>query len=285
MNVVYTSSDGKSYPLTVDMSMRLKTANFHSYSWKPEVTARRIGERVDTWKKDAQKYPATIIFRGTHAHRKARLDEFHSSIERDVFYNSPGRITWGEWYAYCFINFSSTYPSESDLVSTVNEVEIYCPSSLWISEQSIGIASAEDIELLETDKQYNLTYGYPYSYMTVYNATKQIYIDHYAPCDFRAVLYGPQDNFNVTIGNVHLLVNYAIPAGGYMVVDTRESIPANKHCYLMTASGEEINCFNYRNPTTALLEKVEPGNVSVTYNRHSNLNLTIYRERSEPAWI
>lgn len=283
MNVIYTSSDGKSYPLTISMRMRLKDANFHSFAWKPEVTARRFGERVDTWKKDAQKYPATIIFRGTHAQRKTKLDEFHSSIERDVFYNTPGRITWGGWYAYCFIYSSSTYPSENDLASTVNDVEIYCPSSLWISEQDISITAVQETVLRETDKNYNLQYGYPYSYMTAHSTRKQIYIDHYAPCDFRAVLYGPQDNLNITIGNVHLLVGHSIPASGYMVVDTRESIPADKHCYLV-AGGAELNCFNYRNPTTTLLDKVEPGSVVVTYNRRSNLNLTIFRERSEPAW-
>ena len=152
------------------------------------------------------------------------------------------------------------------------------------SEQSYSIAAVEQTVRLETDKTYNTRYGYPYSYMAAYNTSKQIYIDHYAPCDFRIVLHGPQDNLNVTIGNVHLLVNHAIPETGYMVVDTRQDIPADKHCYLV-AGGAETNCFNYRNPTTTLLEKVEPGRVKVTYNRRSRLDLTIYRERSEPAWI
>lgn len=284
MNVIYTSSDGKSYPLTVSFPMRLKTANFHSFAWKPEATSRRYGERVSLWGKDVAKYPASIVFRGTHAQRREALDEFHSSVERDVFYNTPGRLIWGGWYIACFVSSSETYPSENDLISTINDLEIYCPHPFWISEQDYSIAAVEQTVRLETDKTYNTRYGYPYSYMAAYNTSKQIYIDHYAPCDFRIALHGPQDNLNVTIGNVHLLVNHAIPETGYMVVDTRQDIPADKHCYLV-AGGAETNCFNYRNPTTTLLEKVEPGRVKVTYNRRSRLDLTIYRERSEPAWI
>lgn len=283
MNVTYISSDGKSYPLTVSMRMRLKDANFHSYAWMASATARQYGDRITLWRKEAAKYDATIVFRGTHAQRKAKIDDFHTSIERDCFYNSPGKLVWGGWYIYCFVISSSTYPADNDLCSTANDVEIYCPYPFWIAEQYINVDPTGGASLLSTDKRYDPEYQYTYSYMAVNDTSRQIYIDHYAPCDFRAVLYGPQDNFNVSIGNVHLLVNHAIPAGGYMVVDTRQDIPADKHCYLV-AGGTETNCFNDRNPTTTLLDKVEPGSVVVTYNRHTRLELTIYRERSEPAW-
>lgn len=283
MNVTYISSNGKEYPLTMSMRMRLKDANFHTYAWMADATARRYGDRIDTWRKEAAKYSASIAFRGTHAQRRTKIDDFHSSIERDCFYNSPGKLIWGDWYIHCFIVSSSTYPADFDMVTTVNDVEIYCPYPFWIAEQSISIGKIEQTTPLSTDKNYNPQYGYPYSYRVAHGTSKTVYIDHYAPCDFRAVLYGPQDNLNITIGNVHLLVNHAIPVGGYMVIDTRQDVPADKHCYLV-AGGAETNCFNYRNPTTTLLDKVEPGTATVTYNRQTKLDLTIYRERSEPAW-
>jgi hypothetical protein len=283
MNVTYISSDGKSYPLTMSMRMRLKDANFHNYSWMADASARQYGERIDAWRKEAAKYPATIAFRGTHQQRREKVDDFHSSIERDCYYNSPGKLVWGEWYARCFVISSSTYPADFDMATTINDVEIYCPYPFWVSEQYIDIAPTSETVLRATDKQYNAHYGYPYSYMATAGTSRQIFIDHYAPCDFRAVLYGAQSTMNVIIGNVHLIVNHAIPEGGYMVVDTRQDIPADKHCYLV-AGGTETNCFNDRDPQATLLDKVEPGSVTVTYNRHSRLELTIYRERSEPAW-
>ena len=174
MNVIYTSSDGKSYPLTLSFSLRLKTANFHNFAWKPEVTSRRYGERVSLWGKDVAKYPASIVFRGTHAQRREALDEFHSSVERDVFYNTPGRLTWGGWYIACFVSSSETYPSENDLISTINDLEIYCPHPFWISEQDYSIAPISSHALRPTDKQYNLQYGYTYSYQVTQNTSRQI---------------------------------------------------------------------------------------------------------------
>lgn len=284
MKVTYTSSNGKSYTLTSSMRMRLKTANFHDFAWKPDVTARRYGERVNLWGKEAGKYEATIAFRGTHAQRRVKIDEFHSSIERDVFYNTPGTLTWGGWYIYCFLSSSRLYTADFDIATTCNDVEIYCPNPFWIAEQSISIAPVQETVLKDTDKQYNTHYGYPYSYQVASNTSRRVVVDHYAPCDFKAVLHGPQDNANITISNAHVLVEHAIPAGAYMVIDTRQSTPADKHCYLVEADGTETNCFNFRDPTTTLLQKIEPGTITVTYNRQSQLDLTIYRERSEPSW-
>ena len=284
MSVIYTSSDGRQFDLTSSMSMRLKEAKFHSFSWSAETTKKRYGETVDRWKKEPWKQPAKILFKGSKRERKILMDRFHTAIERDMFYNTPGRLTWGDWYINCFFVSSDTYPADDNDTMTYNDVEIYAPKPLWISEQSIHVEPVSEIILQETDKQYDPSYGYDYSYMSVSDTSKRIYIDHYAPCDFRAVLHGPQDNVNVTIGNVSLHVTHAIPAGGYIVIDTREEIDADKHCYLVT-EGVEINCFNDRDPECTLLEKVEPGSVTVTYNRNSVHDLTIYRERSEPTWI
>ena len=283
MNVVYTSSNGKTFELTASMRMRLKDARFHTFAWQAEMTEKRFGSRVDKWKKESAVYPASFVFRGSAQERRQMLDAFHTAIERDMFYNSPGRLTWGDWYISCFIQSSETYPSEGSDTDTINDVEILCPSSLWISEQTIHIGPTNQIILRDTDKRYDPSYGYPYSYQANSGLSKMICIDHYAPCDFRAVLHGPQANVNITIGNVSLQVSHAIPESGYMVIDTREEIPADKHCYLV-AGGVETNCFNDRNPECTLLDRVEPGNITVTYNRHSELDLTIYRRRGEPTW-
>lgn len=280
-NIVYTSSDGSTYELTASMAMRLREAKFHSFSWESEATERTYGERVDKWKKKAATYTATVQFKGTRARRMERLNAFHASIERDLIYNAPGKLTWGDSYISCFIRSSDVYPSEDSDAITYNDIEIYCPSPLWIREQKIIINPVEVISS-ETDINYDPSYGYPYSYPAA-SGYASVFIDHYAPCDFRAMLYGPSNGMNVQIGNVHLIVSHTIPDGGYMVVDTRGYISADKHCYLVSG-GMETNCFNDRDPASPLLEKVDPGFHSVQYARTTRLELTIYRERSEPEW-
>ena len=88
---------------------------------------------------------------------------------------------------------------------------------------------------------------------------------------------------NVQIGNVHMIVVHTIPINGYMVVDTRDFISADKHCYIVS-DGVETNCFNDRDPASPLLAKIDPGMHAVRYARDTRLELTIFRERSEPVW-
>lgn len=281
MIITYTSSDGSVYNLTASMRMRLKEAGFHSFQWEAETSERTYGERVDTWKKKSATYTVSVWFSGTLSKRKEQLNAFHASIEKDLVYNTPGRLSWGESYISCFIRSSNVYPHEKYGNVTVNDLEIYCPSPMWIREQSIIIDPVQ-VTPSATDINYNPSYGYPYSYpLDSGNATIQI--NHYAPCDFRAVLHGPSNGMNVQIGNIHLIVFRTIPTNGSMVVDTRGYLPADKHCYL-AFGGMEINCFNDRDPASQLLTKIDPGTHLVRYARETRLELTIFRERSEPEW-
>lgn len=281
VKVTYTGSSGKTYDLKVKGKLRIKEANFHNYTWSMDSTGRKYGVKVDTFRREPIKYKAIIVFDGTYSENKELIESLHADFERDILTKTPGALTWGDYTIGTYAYESSTYPDEK--FGTINEVTFFCPYPFWSREQMFTITPITEVGALETDKQYDPSYGYDYSYHVVQGTSKTIFIDHYAPCDFRAVLHGPQENLNITIGNVNLRVAHSIPDGGYMVVDTREGLKPEKHCYL-DVGGVETNCFNYRNPLYTLLEKVEPGNVIVTYNRSTQLDLTIYRERSEPIW-
>ena len=283
-NITYTSSDGTEFDLMADMSFRLKKAQFHNFEFQPDVTALQFGERVERWRQGAATYAAQILFKGPRSARMAALDTFHKAIERDIICKSPGILTWGNSYISAYIRSSGTYPGESNDTETYNDVEIYCPSPAWITEQRIIIEPIEQQQSLrETDIQYAPSYGYDYSYMKFQDTSKNIYVDHFVPCDFKAALYGPVAAVDISMGNLSLKVNHAVPAGGRMVIDTRETVEADRHCYL-EVNGQMRNCFNDRDPESTLLGKIEPGFNKVVYGRTTRLELTIYRERSEPGW-
>lgn len=283
-NIIYTASDGTAFDLMADMSMRLKTAQFHKFGYTADVAALQYGERVERWRKEAAVYSARILFKGTSAARMAALNAFHASVERDMIYKTPGVLTWGNSYISCYIRSSGTYPSDDNNYETYNDIEIYCPSPAWITEQTVVIDPIDQQQALrETDITYDQSYGYPYSYMMPLSTAKTIFVDHFAPCDFRAVLYGPVSDVDIAIGDRLLRVNHAVPAGGRMVIDTRDSADADRHCYLITG-GNVQNCFNDRDPESSLLGRIEPGFNRVVYDRTTRLELTIFRERSEPAW-
>ena len=282
-NVIYTSSDGNIYNLTTNMSMRLKTAKFHQFDWKAETRTLRFGEQVDRWSKAPVTYAAQILFKGSKNKRKSALNRFHASIERDLAYNTPGTLTWGGSYISCFIRSSGTYPADKLDTETYNDVEIYCPSPFWVTEQKMIIDPVRETTLRETDIQYDDSYGYPYSYQMAAESPK-IFIDHYVPCNFRMVLYGPVNSVNVSIGSVSLEVAHAVKSGEYMVIDTRENLSADRHCYLVSGT-RTINCFNDRDPESSLLQKLEPGFAKVRYSRTTRMELTVFKERSEPQWM
>lgn len=286
--ITYTSSQGEVFDLMTSdipgrsvVTTRVKEANFHKFSWEAEVTKKQFGERVERWKRPANVTSAVLMFQGSLDARKRALNAFHAAIDGDFIRKSPGRLTWNDWYINAYIRSSSTYPSEGN-ARTLNEVEIYCPDPFWVTEQKVVIDPESGMDIRSTDKTYDDAYAYPYSYRTA-PGVPRFYLDHYAPCAIQAKIHGPVSSVNLMIGDAPFIVQHSVPAGAYMVIDTREGVEIDRHCYIV--SGDTItNCFNDRDPSTQLIRKISPGFSKVRYQRTTRLELTIYKERSEPAW-
>jgi hypothetical protein len=283
MTITYTSSSGESFDLMTFRLPRIMEANFHTFSWEPEVSARRFGEKVEKWKKEALTMSAVILFAGSPSDRRKALNTFHSAIDGDFFRNQPGILKWQDSYIKCFIRSSSTYPSEEGN-RTLNDIQIYCPNPFWIQEQTLEIEPLGDIEVLPTDKQYTSSaYGYPHSYTRVADLPQMI-VDHYADCDFRLVAYGAASEISISIGGHVYAVDHAVQAGEQLVIDSRQDQAADRHCYLVGTDGSITNCFNDRDPSSSLLQKIKAGVNQISYTRGYKIALTIFKERSEPLW-
>ena len=285
INITYESSAGEIFDLMASRMGRLKKAAFHTYEWIADETEKQYGVKVNHWTKEPLEYEAQLLFEGTEAARMEAITAFHDAIDGDIFRGIPGKLQFGEAYISCFIRSSETAPSEGRH-RTLNDIVIYCPDPFWIVEQRISIAPVPQGEPLESDKQYtDVGYGYDegYSYPIVASA-KSYRIDHFAPCDFKMVVYGPAASVAINIGGHLYSVHHQISAGEYMVIDSRESQPDDRHCYLVTASGAITNCFNDRDPASLLLQQIPAGNVTINYSQEYGIDLILYKKRSEPAW-
>jgi hypothetical protein len=281
--VYFQSSNGTKFDLKAFTGCKMQEANFHKYSWGRASTQKQFGEVLDRFTKDAQLYSAKIIFRGSVEDRREQVEKFHFETERDITQMKFGRIYWGSDYIECFVIDSDTHPGTSPY-ETENEVTFYCPYPFWIEEQVIDVRPSEE-SIISTDKGYrvedNLGYPYPYSYATAPN-TSHFYIDHYAPSDFKLIAYGPFYEMYVNIaGNVYN-VNYPVRANQYLTIDSRQSTPADKKCFVTSESGIETNVFDYRNPNYPLFKQIPGGSNLISYIRDYGLELTIFKERSEP---
>lgn len=280
ISVIYEASNGHRYDLKAD-PIRLKNANFHNYAWTREVTAQRYGEKVQRFAKDSQEYETTIYFRGSRSEVKQALYDLHNDFERDIVEQSPGKIWWHNSYIPCYITASSTYPHENN-TWVCNEVTVYCPSPFWIEEKTFSFYPVEEQESYPY-LDYNVDFAYDFSYKP--RAVLPIETGHYAPSSFRMIMHGPCVNPSVTIGGNVYNVNVSVPAGGYLVIDSRPEAPLGWQVYMRDAAGVQSNVFDYRNPNYQILERIPGGTPTLQYSRAYGIDLTLYLERSEPSWM
>jgi hypothetical protein len=287
IELTYTSSNGTVFNLLSWDGLKTEKANFHKYKWGASVQAERLGEKIVNFTKGSQMYEATFLFRGLPEARRQMIEDFHFCTEYDIAKQTPGRITWGSDYIECYITQSSTAPRDDGGSYTENTVSIYCPYPFWIEEQTISIFPQDPPQpARDTDKGYpqpstKFSYPYPYSYSPGRNA-RLVNTRHYDASNFKLVCYGATDSVEITMGGHLYNVNHAIGLREYMVIDSRPNVKADKKCYLVNHKGEEINCFNDRNPSSSLFQKLPGGTFIINYNRGYGIVLTLYKERSEP---
>lgn len=281
-NVIYTSSNGASFNLLSFDDLKLEKADFHAYKWGKSVTARQIGERLNYFTKAAQTYKCTLLVNGSYERRRAKLEAFTQAIEYDIVHKTPGKLIWGSDYTWCYLIESDTKPRKNGSAYTERSVTAYCPYPYWIEEVTTLIQPSTQGSR-PTDKKYNPSYGYPYSYAYAPNAVF-INVDHYNESAFKLIVYGPCTDVDINIsGNIYK-VDHPVLAGQYMVIDSRPDIPADRKCYVVSASGIIKNTFDYRDPQYKLMKPIPTGDVVVTFERTHAAELTLYLERSEPRW-
>ena len=277
IDITYEASSGKRYDLMAD-TLRIKDANFHSYSWMRDTAARRYGEKVSRFTKDAQEYQTTLYITGKD--RDARIQAMHEDFERDIVTKTPGKLHWKDSYIACFITASSTFPSEAK-AWTCNDVTIYCPYPFWTEERSFSWRP------IERDDSYPfLDYAYDLEYDFAFRprAVNVIETGHYAESPFKMIIYGPCVNPSVTISGNTYAVNVTVEAGGHLVIDSRADTPLGWQVYLRSAAGGVQNVFNARNPEYPILKPIPGGNPTIEYSQEYGVDLTLYIERSEPSW-
>lgn len=277
VNVTYTASDGTVWPFQMERLIRIKTANFHNWTYTPDTLKRRFGVRVLRFGKAPAAYKTKLYFGGAVEDRKAWIDNFHTECERDIRKNSVGRLTWGKYYIECFIRASSTFPEERSGY-TANEVEVYAPYPFWIEPAIYNFYKSEGEEGQSEWLDYE--YGYNYDYSP--RGAGAGYVMNNAPGDanFRITFYGPALNPYVYIGETRYAMNLTLSDNEYLVIDSTQ-----KTVILHMAGGTEVNAFNDRvKDDTSIFTPIPIGHQNVIWPGTFGMEILVYQERSEPAW-
>lgn len=277
IEVKYISSDGNEYDLLGDR-MRSTDGNFHEYEWEVSAIERKRGETVTEFRKKAKIYSITLSVRGKLEERKELIDEITDSFEHDITSVTPGRILFGDWYIECYIKAKSTGVSATWNNWTELKIEVYCPNPSWIKEEKrefhrIADSSSEEV-YLDYEHDYNYDYKIPNGRDTIWE------VDHYAPCEFEMVVYGPCVDPRVVINGHEYKVFATLDENDYLKIKSRENSVVQ---YL--SNGTQRDLYDYRAKTgDSLFEPITPGNTRIVWSGEFGFSMTLFCERSEPRW-
>ena len=256
----------------------IKTAGFYDYEYEVNEIELSSGIAVSGFSRKSKQYDLILDFRGNSAERADAAEKFLSITNRDIVNQKIGRLYFKEYYLNCYI-VSSEYENAGRARVVRKTAGIYAPQPVWITEekrsfQKILSGSGGTAENLDYPYDYNYDYTMPYGGDVIWQ------VDHYAPCEYEMIIYGPCVDPRVVI-NGHIYQVYAtLDENDYLKINSRENAVVQ---YL--ANGTQRDLYDYRVKITgSLFDPITPGNVRVVWSGEFGFDLTLFCERSEPRW-
>ena len=289
VNLKYVSSNGIEFDLHSFEDAKLKDADFHNVTWEPEVINKQYGTVINRFKKPAQVFDCTFRFKGDPTQRKIQIDKLIFETENDIAKQIPGRIYWNEQYIEVYFDNHDCYPVNIGMAWTELKGKFYAPFPFWIEEAFYHIDPSnplypegglpKDVKGYPVDR--GRCYAYTYSYPLSINSGIY-YVDSPIGADFSVVIYGPTQYVKLLIAGNNYEVDYPLRRGEKLIVDSRDTLPLNKKCYVVQENETEINVFDYRDPTSSLFKRLPGGEIVVVCSQPYVMDITLYFERSAP---
>lgn len=270
----YINSQGETVDFRAFDTQVFKAA-FHDYEWEYDATSQRRGISISQFTKKELKYEMTVAVRGKNKGEK--LNEITDVTEYDVINNAQGKLYWGDYYINCNIISSGVSPSD-EFFGAEKKMEIMAPYPFWIRETSKSFykdSSAEETAGAFLDYLYDYAYDYsrPSSGSTDWN------VEHYAPSEFKMIVYGPCVNPRILINGYPYMFYDSVETGEYVVIDSQ-----NNSILKYRTNGTVADLYDLRGKDKSVFEPIPGGNLAINWPGTFGFDITLYIERSEPRW-
>lgn len=276
MRIYYVNSQNVKLDLTT-WPYRAQTGDIYNWAWSYEsmTNASRNGGKITRFYRGITDKTLTIsVAAARRADYYNALKRLFETTERDVVTGSPGRLYVDEYYLSCYIKGSQKTMWESGSGYLVNTLSIVSEYPMWRKETTYSFVQSP---ILSSDnKRYPYRYGWRYANGLT---DQEIQNAHYADSDFKLVISGPVLNPLVNIDSNIYRVDALLLAGEYLVIDS-----ATRTIDKVQVDGGKVNMFNQRSKEYDVFAKVLPGRHKVSWDGTFDFDLTLYAERSEPAW-
>lgn len=271
--IKYIASSGNVYDLTTSDILH-RTANYYDWSWKADGAKRQYGQRVSRFSRDSATYEADLIFHGEPAELRRTIQALHNDFENDMRRMTPGRLVWGDYYIDAYIN-GSAVENISFWSWISNKIQIIAPYPFWIKEEKVVLTIASET----TGGYLDYPYDYNYDYTAPEIGKKVVPSDFPFTSEFRMIIYGLAVNPRIVINGYPYILYATIPSGAYVIVDSKQ-----RTIMLYKRNGQNMNIFDFRNKSDSIFEKIPAGNLDIVWDATFGVDLTIFREKSEPEF-
>lgn len=205
--------------------------------------------------------------------------------EKDVLATQHGKLIVGDYYLKCYVKGSkkSNYLMRKGYMET--NLSIVTDYPQWVKESTTsfradGRVTTEGQTSGDGAGGKNLDFkrDFPYDY-TSDMTNKTLNNTGFVGTNFKLIIYGAAINPTVHIGGHTYQVNCSVGEGEYLTIDSLEQT-----IYLTKQDGTTVNCFNKRNRTSYVFERIPSGQNTVTWDNTFGFDVVLLEERSEPRW-
>ena len=272
--IYYLSGDGRNRINLDREPYWIQTGDFMDYAW--EYTTRN--RRIIGFEKEVQEHDLTIsVFGDTEEDYEVNLDHLHDILEGDVRAMTPGRLYVGGYYLKCYIIASGKSDWEYDCGIMDNTLTLATDYPHWVQEETRQFFPDTEAK---ADNGLDYPYDYDYDY-TPDEAGLSVWVTgHYTACDYRLILYGPCTDPRILVNGKPIGLYDTLDPSDYVVVDSREHTVV-KHL----SNGTSQNKYDDRiKQDGSIFGQIPGGTLTLNWSGTFGFDLTLYKERSEPAW-
>lgn len=267
--VTYISSAGNTYQLHTKDGVLHKRLPFRSWSWKVRGTDLEQGTRVSGFTRAAAQYKSELLFFGTKEEQEDLVNDLHDDFEGDLRRAQTGRIIVDDQYIDCYITAVDARYKDG---CTTDNIQIYAPYPFWRQEQVISLSPSSE----QTSGFLDFPFDFPFDFTAPTSGRRVVHSDFPFESEYKMVIYGIAVNPRIVVNGYAYVLYATIPAGAYVVIDSRA------RTIMMYQNGTKTDLFNFRNKTNSIFKKIPAGNLDISWDASYGVDLTIYRERSEP---
>ena len=247
--------------------------DLRDFTW--EITSKN--DKISGFKKGIVTKTIPIIVKvDTVAEGIQLRNKLFEVFEKDVLAVKHGKFVIGDFYLKCFV----TESAKSDYLINKGymrlNVKVSTDMPYWIKETTTrfnyGGTGAEG-----TNLDYNRDFPHDYASNmlgTTLNNTS------FVATNFIMKIYGACGSPVVTIAGHNYAVDVDLETSEYLTINS-----VNKTIIKTKADGSTENCFNLRDKSSYIFEKIPAGESNVASNSSFLFDITLLEERSEPKWI